>query len=564
MANENVPAPASTRSDDQIPPFAARLDEDWFRLDVNLLKEALEITLVDQAHPFVSPPSAKKEGSKKKMTPKADKPVKPAPAKQAKPATTKQPKPKLIKEKSTKPTPYKRSTRDDTSSNIVRKTPSPTDAETGADTDKVISAGDIEILNISEVQGEDVDNKVYLEEQTVKLDEGQAGSDPSKTLESKPPPNDDKMDEDQAGSDHGKAIAGSNPEPLYDDFVANVYPKVRESLKFLADEQVILEDPLSSSETLSSMKTLDDTYIFGDQLKQPPALQSSAWKMSDTREAPFSSSKQHFAPHSKQPVEDVDALAMSYKDLEENKLLSKTGDMRSFIKWFCKKIGKKKLSKFDLEGPAFKVVKAFHENSISLQFQMKECHRLLTDQVDLVNPKGRRLVPDVSEPLPLGARTTALSISKLKAANYPDFRLEELVPSLWIESKRDYNISEAYGITHWWFKRREFYITRQSTPSDHHAVRSHMRILSVISIKTFERYGYAYLREIDIRKADYNEYKIPEAGFKNLHSNDFKDLYLLHLQGKLNHLPESDKVHLYNVINLWIRNIVIRQRMGDL
>nr|GFA61141.1 hypothetical protein [Tanacetum cinerariifolium] len=91
-----------------------------------------------------------------------------------------------------------------------------------------------------------------------------------------------------------------------------------------------------------------------------------------------------------------------------------------------------------------------------------------------------------------------------------------------------------------------------------------MRIRSVISIKTFEIYGYAFLREIVIRGANYNEYKISEADFKNLHPSDFEDLYLLYLQGKLNHLPRSDKVHLYNAINLWIRNIVIRQRMGDL
>nr|GFD13995.1 hypothetical protein [Tanacetum cinerariifolium] len=80
----------------------------------------------------------------------------------------------------------------------------------------------------------------------------------------------------------------------------------------------------------------------------------------------------------------------------------------------------------------------------------------------------------------------------------------------------------------------------------------------------FERYGYAFLRVIVIRRADYNEYKISEAKFKNLHSNDFEDLYLLHLQVKLNHLPRLDKVHLYNTINLWTRNIVIKQRMGDL
>ncbi|GKA02942.1 hypothetical protein Tco_0675723, partial [Tanacetum coccineum] len=40
---------------------------------------------------------------------------------------------------------------------------------------------------------------------------------------------------------------------------------VQESLKFLADEHVILEDPLSSTRTLSSMKNLEDAYAIGDQ-----------------------------------------------------------------------------------------------------------------------------------------------------------------------------------------------------------------------------------------------------------------------------------------------------------
>ncbi|GKD55225.1 hypothetical protein Tco_1288612 [Tanacetum coccineum] len=221
---------------------------------------------------------------------------------------------------------------------------------------------------------------------------------------------------------------------------------------------------------------------------------------------------------------------------------------------------------------------------------MEECHLLLTDQIDLVNLEGNRLVPDVGKPLPLGGppgqvtiqpqfffnkdleylvsgsqeRRNALSISKLKAAYYPDFGLEELVPSLWIESEQEYDISAAYDITHWWFKRKEFYITRYSAPSDHGIVRSYMRILSVIGLKTYERYGYTFLKEIVLRRADYNEYKISEADFKNLHPNDFEDLYLLHLQGQLNHLSGADKVHLFNAVNLWIRNIVIRKRVEDL
>ncbi|GJR57694.1 hypothetical protein Tco_1499856 [Tanacetum coccineum] len=136
---------------------------------------------------------------------------------------------------------------------------------------------------------------------------------------------------------------------------------------------------------------------------------------------------------------------------------------------------------------------------------MEECHLLLTDQVDLANPEGHQIVPDVSKPLPLGG------------------------PPGQIESEREYDISVAYGISHWWFKRKEFYITRHSAPSDCSTVRSHKWILSVVSLKTFERYGYTFLKEIVLRRADYNkEYKISEADFKNLHPNDFKDLYLLH------------------------------------
>ncbi|GJX47593.1 hypothetical protein Tco_0272783 [Tanacetum coccineum] len=198
---------------------------------------------------------------------------------------------------------------------------------------------------------------------------------------------------------------------------------------------------------------------------------------------------------------------------------------------------------------------------------MEEYHLLLTDQIDLINPEGNRVVHDMSKPLPLGGppeRRHALSISKLKAAYYPDFGLEELVPSLWTESESDYDISSAYGISHWWFKRKEFYITRHSAPSDRNAVRSHMKILSVVSLKTYSRYGYTFLKEIVLRRADYKEYKISEADFKNLHLNDFEDMYLLNLQGKLNHLSGADKVHLSTAVNLWTRNIVIRQRVEDL
>ncbi|GKC57661.1 hypothetical protein Tco_1085259 [Tanacetum coccineum] len=60
----------------------------------------------------------------------------------------------------------------------------------------------------------------------------------------------------------------------------------------------------------------------------------------------------------------------------------------------------------------------------------------------------------------------ALSISKIKAARYPDFGLELLVPEqMCIEDVCTYDISANYGIAHWWFNQQKFYIDRHDSPS---------------------------------------------------------------------------------------------------
>ncbi|GKF31386.1 hypothetical protein Tco_0101184, partial [Tanacetum coccineum] len=91
------------------------------------------------------------------------------------------------------------------------------------------------------------------------------------------------------------------------------------------------------------------------------------------------------------------AIASSYVPLPENSLLSQTGDIRVFIDWFCKKQEITELTPEHLEGLAYEVVKAFHPDVIHLQYQMEECHKLLTNQVD-----DRLLRYNVSRLLPLG------------------------------------------------------------------------------------------------------------------------------------------------------------------
>ncbi|GKC02889.1 hypothetical protein Tco_0994499 [Tanacetum coccineum] len=257
----------------------------------------------------------------------------------------------------------------------------------------------------------------------------------------------------------------------------------------------------------------------------------------------------------------ANALATTYQAPAENSLLEKTRDMRTFMNWYCQKMGKTELTQADLEGQAYEVVKAFYPDVVHLQFQMEECHKMLTDQIDWTNPEGDQVRIDINRPLPLsgppghvtvqtqfffnhdldylryGSKGSgqALSISKMKAARYHDFGLELL----------------------------KFYIDRHTAESSRKVVRTHMRILSVVRIKAYSRYGYDYLKEITLRRADHQEYTIAEKDFKNLYPSDFEDLNLLLLQGHLNHLPGSDIRMLSTAVKLWTRNLVIRQRVED-
>nr|GEU94062.1 uncharacterized mitochondrial protein AtMg00810-like [Tanacetum cinerariifolium] len=508
------------------------------------------------------------------------------------------PKPNVTHVKPSKPSPAKHL-------QIVKFEPEPEPEHQGEGDECCRASYTDEFRIISSIMSSTyVENQVNLEEKTAELDQGQAGSDPGKTLESRPPPEHEFIDEDQAGPKPIKshvALVGPNLEHTYDDFMANVYLNVHESLKFMADKHVIIEDPLSSTGTLSSMKNLDDAYTIEDQFLNDKSTEGEPEKLNTLDKRTQKLGSRVFTldlqdlPHKinqtiNEVIKEVVHIALqallrdrfrelpeadmkeilhqrmfesgSYKSLPEHvalyEALETSMERANMDEFVAEKDKLRKRHRDDQDphpplpdsDPNLKDIDATYLPKLKTRLdwlkhvleedkletpepnwiipftdslEMKECHRLLTDQVDLVNHEGHRLVPDVSKPLPLRGP--------------PYFVLEELGPSLWIKSERDYNISATYNITHWWFKCKDFYITRHNALCDCRVVRSHMRILSVISIKTFKRYGYAFLKEIFTRKANYNEYKISEADFKNLHPNDFKDLYLLHLQGKLNHLP---------------------------
>nr|GEV24297.1 hypothetical protein [Tanacetum cinerariifolium] len=297
---------------------------------------------------------------------------------------------------------------DDTSANIVRETPSPANAKTGTDTDKVITEGDTKILNINEEQEEDVDNKVSLMKNKPKMNREnriwmpkfvsmvnvlihQASTsvpplstpiidllplklvdfprlEPLSATTTKtttttlplPPPQ-----QQQSTTDSELAARVTTLEKKFFDFeqksqtldkgtqnlgsmvftlelrdlphkinqtVNEVVKEASGSYKSLPEHVALYQaleasmelenrDELVTKKDKSQKRRRDDQYppplpdsdlskkkrhdSDASGSKQPPAPKSSTWKTSDTKEAPFSSSNQQFAPHSEQPVEDV-------------------------------------------------------------------------------------------------------------------------------------------------------------------------------------------------------------------------------------------------------------------
>nr|GEV98734.1 putative reverse transcriptase domain-containing protein [Tanacetum cinerariifolium] len=163
---------------------------------------------------------------------------------------------------------------------------------------------------------------------------------------------------------------------------------------------------------------------------------------------------------------------------------------------------------------------------------------------------------NVSKPLPLGGPPGQVTIQS-------DFFFNKGLEYLRYGKECKYDIAAMYGISYWRFQRQRFYIDRHTSEGDRRAVRTHIGILSVVKIEVFSMYGYAYMKKIVLHRADLNEHIIAERDFKYLYPSDFEDLYLLNLQGHLNHLPPKDKKILTTAVNLWIRHLVIKQRVED-
>ncbi|GJV77299.1 hypothetical protein Tco_1508883 [Tanacetum coccineum] len=188
--------------------------------------------------------------------------------------------------------------------------------------------------------------------------------------------------------------------------------------------------------------------------------------------------------------------------------------------------------------------------NIELEYNMDHCHLVMTDMIDWTNLEGDRFHNDLRHGNK--EKKYALSVTKIKASGYEQEAIEELIPHLWSPTIYKYNKNADLGIHHWRDDRQWFYkgSIRHKSPYD---VYSKINIISAKRITVEEKYGYGYLKEIVVKRADQKEYTFVEADFPRLNHNDIEDLYLLKIHDKIHNIDGMDEFDLINALQLYIR-----------
>ncbi|GJW19142.1 hypothetical protein Tco_0026578 [Tanacetum coccineum] len=141
--------------------------------------------------------------------------------------------------------------------------------------------------------------------------------------------------------------------------------------------------------------------------------------------------------------------------------------------------------------------------------------------------------------------------------------IEDLIPNLWCSRITAYEKDALLGIKHWRSQRQQFYRAMIKKPSKH-KVFSKLRILSVIRVTVDMKWGYSYLKEIVVKRADQKHYTFKECDFSALHLSDIEDMLLLIAQQKINNLDGDVIVDFVSALKMFTRSIVVQNRVGDI
>nr|GEX38218.1 hypothetical protein [Tanacetum cinerariifolium] len=285
-----------------------------------------------------------------------------------------------------------------------------------------------------------------------------AGPDPGNAKESQPMPSHvvhAGSDREHIDLDVADVTPQPPPEKMDEGFTATAYPKVQENLKLTVEEQLY--------ETLVKSMNCDHSKELAKDLAEArPSRASGSLGASGSSQVP--------PPPPSPPSTNEKDLQMD-KDMDPDEQARSLNDEDITSAHIPKVNLRQDCKPLPLGGPPGQV-------TIQSNFFFNKDLKYLR-----YDSKGSR---------------PAMSISKMKAAYYPKVGLEQMVPhQMWIDEECKYDIAAMYGISHWWFQRQRFYIDRHTSEGDRRAVKTHMRILSVVRIKVFSMYGDGTLQQID-------------------------------------------------------------------
>ncbi|GJX96492.1 hypothetical protein Tco_0352290 [Tanacetum coccineum] len=183
-----------------------------------------------------------------------------------------------------------------------------------------------------------------------------------------------------------------------------------------------------------------------------------------------------------------------------------------FTKYAMHHLKKDKITKVDLEGPMFNLLKGTCRSSIELEYSMEQYGHLTIPVEFFFNNDLECLKTGNTE------RKYTILMTKIKAAKYDLVGIEEMI--------------QAYGAY-------------------------------VLRIMADKQFGYRYLKEIVVRRADKKEHTFREADFSRLHMNDIEYMFLLYVQDKIYNLNGHEIVDLVNALRMFTRSVVIKKRVED-
>nr|GEV00513.1 retrovirus-related Pol polyprotein from transposon TNT 1-94 [Tanacetum cinerariifolium] len=381
--------------------------------------------------------------------------------------------------------------------------------------------------------------------------EGQAGPDPGNTEASQPMPSHtvhDGSDCEHIDLDVADVSSQPPPEQMDEGFIATAYAKVQENLKLTVEEHVILEEPASSSGTLSSLQHLTKDLSFAESMVSVTIQQDTSsippmttpiidltlrpespkvhklLKATATETTTTTTTTTILPPPSQQQQSTTYSMMMKHIDelehimanlIQENKRLEQRMDSHMACLYT--------LEQLDIPHQVTKAVDEVVMDAVDWAMQaplrnhfrdlpeadMKEILHQRMWEIDSYKTHEDHMLSISLTPEDL-QMDDDMAPDKQAQSSDDELTSKWCPISMWIKEECKYDIAAMYGISHWWFQRQRFYIDRYTSEGDRRAVRTHMQILSVVKIEVFSMYGYDYKKKIVLLRVDLNEHVIVE------------------------------------------------------